>query len=396
MSNNPYLDRLRALDKIGAHADPALKGSTCLKECFEGFEGDGGRPVSGIEGPEVRDAGSSHALAVMDGFESFEGGAGMAFMKIEDPQMGSENENGHIGDTFKTLETPAAHNLYELSQDRENQKVSASVTLKALKTAGDVRLASLRPTAAQGRRWAEVADRIVGELGRHQRGDFSRRKWQQTLAGVRRFVEGGWAHRAWRLGWGLLELFGVDRKAPWARRDRRGLALILDDSKVTALTEHDATIETPTGAHLNYTRRRIEFLEIVLVDQIAPAYRLGTIRPEWADVLERVDRCRSLDADVSETRWRQYRADLGRLADENWDYPPSFFMGWNGRGSFPVSAKRALAWVIDGGTITNLTRDTAICGNVVFRRLGGDQGWQRGVGPHLDQGRGKVANWLLD
>jgi hypothetical protein len=253
-----------------------------------------------------------------------------------------------------------------------------------------------RPTAAQGRRWVEAADRIVGELGRYQRGDFSRRKWQQTLAGVRRFVEGGWAHRACRLGWGLLELFGVDRKAPWARRDRRGLALMLGGNKVIALTEHDATIETPTGARLTYTRRRIEFLDVVLADQIAPAYRLATIRREWAEVLECVDRCPSLDADVSETRWRQYRADLSRLADENWDYPPSFFVGWNGRGAFPVSAKRALAWVLDGGTITNLTRDTAICGNVVFRRLAGDQGWQRDVGPYLDQGREKVTKWLLD
>ena len=262
--------------------------------------------------------------------------------------------------------------------------------------ARDVGPATPKPTAAQERRWTDAADRIVGELGRHQRGDFSRRKWQQTLADVRRFVEGGWAHRAWRLGWGLLELFGVDRKAPWARRDRRGLALMLDGHKVIDLTEHGATIRTETGAHLTYSRKPIELLEVVLVDQIAPVYRLATIRREWAEVLERVDRCRSLDADVSETRWRQYCADLGRLADENWDYPPSFFMGWNGRGSFPVSAKRALAWVIDGGTITNLTRDTAICGNVVFRRLAGDQGWQRDVGPHLDQGRGKVANWLLD
>jgi hypothetical protein len=440
MSNNPYLDRLRALDNRSAHADTALKDHPASPgDGFEGFEGAEGSPFLKIEGQQELDVGSLHAVAPVDSFEGFEGTQSRAVSKIEGRPPGSEVGKGPSPAPLKTLKTSTAHNLDELSQDRENENVPGG-TFETFETpietsieddlrgaldacssvsgdtvqnvqkvqkgpapqAGSVMVeasevrAHPSPTTAQRRRWADAADQIVRELGRHQRGDFSRRKWQQTLADVRRFVEGGWAHRAWRLGWGLLELFGVDRKAPWARRDRRGLALMLDGHKVIDLTEHGATIRTETGAHLTYSRKPIELLEVVLVDQIAPVYRLATIRREWAEVLERVDRCRSLDADVSETRWRQYCADLGRLADENWDYPPCFFMGWNGRGAFPVSAKRALAWVIDGGTITNLTRDTAICGNVVFRRLGGDQGWQRGVGPHLDQGRGKVANWLLD
>jgi hypothetical protein len=440
MSGNPHLDRLRALDNGEAPADTALKDHPASSgDGFEGFEGAEGSPFLKIEGQQELDVGSLHAVAPVDSFEGFEGTQSRAVSKIEGRPPGSEVGKGPSPAPLKTLKTSTAHNLDELSQDRENENVPGG-TFETFETpietsieddlrgaldacssvsgdtvqnvqkfqkgpapqAGSVMVeasevrAHPSPTTAQRSGWADAADQIVRELGRDQRGDFSRRKWQQTLVGVRRFVERGWAHRAWRLGWGLLELFGVDRKAPWARRDRRGLALILDDCKVIALTEHDATIETPTGAHLNYTRRRIEFLEIVLVDQIAPAYRLATIRPEWADVLERVDRCPSLDADVSETRWRQYRADLSRLADENWDYPPSFFMGWDGRGTFPVSAKRALAWLIDGGIITNLTHDTAICGKAVFRRLPGDQGWQLDVSPHLDQGREKVTKWLLD
>jgi hypothetical protein len=281
----------------------------------------------------------------------------------------------------------------EADQNFQEPASATSGALKPGKTSADD--AHPSPTAAQRRRWADAADQVDKALGRHQRGDISRRRWQQMRADVRGFVESGWAHRAHRLGWHLLELFGVDRRVPYARYDRRGLALILDGSKVIDLTRHSATIETASGAHLTYTRRRIEFLDVVLIDQIAQAYRLAIIRREWTEVLELVDRClRPLHADVSDTRWQQYRADLRRLADENWDYSPIWFMDWDGRGCFPTRAKRALAWRIDGGTITNLTHDTAICGKVVFRRLPGDQGWQKDVDP--DQGRKKASKWLAD
>jgi hypothetical protein len=293
----------------------------------------------------------------------------------------------------KTNQNPQAREISEIS---EISRVAEQDQFDHLSTAQASEVPLAHPTTAAERpKWADTAAQILKELGRHQRGDFSRRRWQQTLAGVQRFVESGWAHRAWGLGWHLLELFGVDRRAPWARLDRRGLALMLGGSKVIALTDHGATIQTETGAHLTYSRKPIELLEVVLVDQIARAYRLPAIKREWAEILERVDRSRPpLDANISDVRWHQYRADLRRLAGENWDYSPIFFMDWDGRGSFPPRAKRALAWRIGGGTITNLTHDTAICGKVVFRRLPGDQGWQKDV--DLDQGREKAPKWLAN
>jgi hypothetical protein len=440
VSNNHYLDRLKALDKVGAHADTALKDYPASPgKGFEGFEGAEGSPFLNIEGQRELDVGSLHAVAPVDSFEGFEGTQGRAVSKIEGRPPGSEIEKGPSLAALKTLKTSTAHNLDELSQDRENEVRPTGDPFETFETpieagpgdhtfdldacsslfaetvqnvqnvqntvpahagsaeAGGGRFAHPRPSSFERAKWAGAAEHILAELGRHQRGDFSRRKWQRMLAGVRGFVESGWAHLAWRLDWHMLELFGVDRKAPCARDDRRGLALMLDDSKVIAVTEHGAIIETASGARQAYTRRTTGFLDAVLIDQIAPAYRLTTIRREWAEVLQRVDRCRpTLAADVSETRWRQYLADLRRLADENWDYPPIFFMGWDGRGAFPVSAKRALAWLIDGGTITNLTHEAAVCGKVVFRRLPGDQGWQLDVSPHLDHDRKRAKNWLSD
>jgi hypothetical protein len=184
---------------------------------------------------------------------------------------------------------------------------------------------------------------------------------------------------------------------PCARHDRRGLALILDGNRVINLAEHVATIETASGAHLTYIRRPVEFLDVVRVDQIAPAYRLAMIRREWADVLERANRHRPpLDANVSETRWRQYLSDLHRLAGENWDFMPVEFMDWDGRDPFPSRARRALAWVMGEYILTSLTHDTAICGAAVFRRLPGDSGWQLDVGPFPYLDRDNVKEWLLD
>jgi hypothetical protein len=139
----------------------------------------------------------------------------------------------------------------------------------------------------------------------------------------------------------------------------------------------------------------VDFLDVVLVDQIAPAYRLAVLKRAWREVLERLDRARP-PHDESDTRWRQYLSDLRRLADENWDYTPLDFMDWDGCGAFPSKAKRALAWVMGGRVLTNLTRDAAVCGRLLFRRLPGDQGWNMVDGPQLDRIKERGAAWLAD
>jgi hypothetical protein len=78
--------------------------------------------------------------------------------------------------------------------------------------AGDVGAHPELPPAVSRRRWVDAANEIDRVLGRHQRGDISRRRWQQMRVDVRGFVEAGWAHRAVRLGWHVLELLGVDRR----------------------------------------------------------------------------------------------------------------------------------------------------------------------------------------
>jgi hypothetical protein len=258
--------------------------------------------------------------------------------------------------------------------------------------AGDEGFAHL-PTGADQARYADAAAQILGEFGRHQRGDISRRKWQQLRDDVRQFVEAGWAHLAYHLGWHPLELLGVDRTAPWARRDRRGLMLSLDGSRVVALTERAATMETESGARLTYRRMPVEMFHIVPIYQIATAYRTVVIKREWAEVLTRLDRCR-LPQEVSYTRWQQYRGVLHGLAEGYWDFMPADFMDWDARGAFPSRATRALAWVMGEQILTYLTPDTAVCGKVVFRRLPGDGGWQMLLWPFPDPAHEKLAKLL--
>jgi hypothetical protein len=403
MSDNPYLDELRALENGRSPRPQSLK--TIVKQGFEGFEGAQGSAVAKFKHPEGSDVGCSRtadAARAGEGFDGFEGAEGSILSKIEahhESDLGSSQaaNSASASEGFEGFESSQGTPFSKIV-DREsgfkNEQGSTSDTIKTLKTAAaDVRFAYANPTAAERAKWAGAADQIVKVLGRHQRGDISRRRWQRMVADVRQFVEGGWAHRAYRLGWHSLVLLGVDRKAPWARHDRRGLVLSLDGNKVVEVTELAATLETNSGARLTYPRRPIEFNDVLLVDQIAPAHRAAIIKPAWTEVLGRLERCR-VPQDVSPTRWQQYRSDLRRLAEGYWDFMPFDFMDWDGSGPFPARAKRALAWVIGGCRLTSLTRDTAVCGKAVFRRLPGDQGWQAVTGPYPDSAHESVAKWL--
>lgn len=80
-----------------------------------------------------------------------------------------------------------------------------------------------------------------------------RGRWQQVVFDATRLLS-EWGQQAAALGWSTFDLFGVHRTRPVARYDAMGLVMVLDGSRVAALTDADATIRTRGGAIQTYCR----------------------------------------------------------------------------------------------------------------------------------------------
>ena len=83
--------------------------------------------------------------------------------------------------------------------------------------------------------------------------------WQQLILDAERFL-GLWGAQAVRLGWPTWELFGCHRRAPFHRIQGMGLVLLLRGRELSALTDAEAVIRTPTGAHQTYRRKQRDSL----------------------------------------------------------------------------------------------------------------------------------------
>ena len=83
----------------------------------------------------------------------------------------------------------------------------------------------------------------------------SPRRWQQFVDDLRLFLDGPFCAVAAALGWGPHDLFGCDLERPFARIDLAGMLWLLNGGRLIALSEHTATIETPTGARQTYRRK---------------------------------------------------------------------------------------------------------------------------------------------
>ena len=58
-----------------------------------------------------------------------------------------------------------------------------------------------------------------------------------------------------RLGWDVLDLFGVDRRAPLARYDAMGLVVLLNGKRIVELHHDRAMIEDHQGQRTSFTRQ---------------------------------------------------------------------------------------------------------------------------------------------
>jgi hypothetical protein len=71
------------------------------------------------------------------------------------------------------------------------------------------------------------------------------------------------------LGWEPLDLFGCDRKRPFARRDNKGLLWLLNGDKVIELYR-GPSLKTERGARQNYQCRPDDLGRIVLAWKLKP------------------------------------------------------------------------------------------------------------------------------
>jgi len=78
-------------------------------------------------------------------------------------------------------------------------------------------------------------------------GDFPARRWDQLRRDAADFLASPWAMEAARLGWTILDLFGVDADLPYTRIDGLGIVPALDGCKIVALSAEGAILETPAG-----------------------------------------------------------------------------------------------------------------------------------------------------
>ncbi len=84
--------------------------------------------------------------------------------------------------------------------------------------------------------------------------------WTTLQEDARRFLQ-QWAAQAHRLGWDVLNLYGVHRGSPMARLDCRGLVPLLRGRAVLALTEDRAAIEVRPGGRQTYRRKPVRVVD---------------------------------------------------------------------------------------------------------------------------------------
>jgi len=116
------------------------------------------------------------------------------------------------------------------------------------------------------REWAEALARLDPA---RPPADVSAKRWLRFIDDCGRFLDGGWAARAAELDWGPLNLFGRDRKRPFARLEHLGLLWELNGGRVVELHRDRAIIEIRNGARLCYRRRPVEVGRVMLAWELA-------------------------------------------------------------------------------------------------------------------------------
>ena len=83
-------------------------------------------------------------------------------------------------------------------------------------------------------------------------------RWAIAKQGLRRFLAKGWGNQAARMGWTGDELYRVPPL--WTQTHLTGVALLIGDWRVAAVTEASIVVETPAGFRVKFRRAGREHL----------------------------------------------------------------------------------------------------------------------------------------
>lgn len=111
--------------------------------------------------------------------------------------------------------------------------------------------ANNKPRAGVPRAWTDGFTKMCAV---NQPGGFPALRWARIIDDTGHFID-RWAKQAHALGWSALDVFGVNKDAPAARFDGRGLAVSLNGRQVVAITASTATVTASSGGTLKFLRR---------------------------------------------------------------------------------------------------------------------------------------------
>jgi hypothetical protein len=83
--------------------------------------------------------------------------------------------------------------------------------------------------------------------------DLSDDRWQAAMRGLAAFIAGGWADQAEVAGWARDELFRVPEL--WSQIHLCGVALLVGDNEVTAVTPNEIRVRTSSGSSQAFYRK---------------------------------------------------------------------------------------------------------------------------------------------
>jgi hypothetical protein len=169
---------------------------------------------------------------------------------------------GHSADDIRGMTPAKAHEI--LTARPADTSAGADTSTGA----EDERAASVAAGTGPPSAWADSFARLDAT---RPPGDVPPSRWRTFIDDAGRFLDGGWADRAAALGWMPLDLFGCDRRKPFARIDHAGLVWLHNGRKVLALTTDSATIENRDAPPHTYRRKpTLEDGQVVLAWELDP------------------------------------------------------------------------------------------------------------------------------
>jgi hypothetical protein len=84
--------------------------------------------------------------------------------------------------------------------------------------------------------------------------DIPEAEWKRIVVTADEILE-RWGAQLAAFGWTAADVFGADPHAPWTRLDCMGLALLLRECELTAVTAETAILRTPSGVTQRFYRR---------------------------------------------------------------------------------------------------------------------------------------------